>query len=333
MIYNFSYTTTASTGAPIDVTLQLTLDSFRNSDGSYQIDNITGEWNGQLVLALAAGDGSAYGSPNNLFYPNNDSPASNDATGGYASFFGFGFTVDTSGPGAIAGDDGQGSVYFDTGSGPGGDGDGELISNANESFVYAPATNETLTPACYCTGTLIRTPRGDVPVEQLAAGDLVETQDGSAQPVLWIGRRSYGGRFLAGRDELYPVRIEASALGDGVPSRDLLVSQKHAMYLGGLLVPAGELVNGSTITIDRRRSRVDYLHIELASHNVVWAENAASETFVDDDSRGTFHNAAEYAGPESSGPMAYYAPRVSQGFQLEAIRRSLPASGNLAVVA
>src|SRR6056297_1430822 len=40
---------------------------------------------------------------------------------------------------------------------------------------------------CFVAGTLIKTPLGDVPVEQLQAGDLVITQDHGAQPVRWAG--------------------------------------------------------------------------------------------------------------------------------------------------
>ena len=69
MNYDFSYTTTASTGVTIDVTLKITLGGVINPDGSYDITAISGTWNGQTVESLAPNDGSAYGSPDDLFYP------------------------------------------------------------------------------------------------------------------------------------------------------------------------------------------------------------------------------------------------------------------------
>ena len=151
------------------------------------------------------------------------------------------------------------------------------------------------------------------------------TAAGPSEPIVWVGRRSYAGRFLAGQSHLLPIRIGAGALGAGLPHRDLLVSPCHAMFLDGVLVPAASLVNGSTITQERAAQRVDYIHLELATHDAVLAEGAPSETFVDDGSRGVFHNAAEHGGGEPDGPAEYFAPRVTQGYQLEAIRRRLAA--------
>ncbi len=317
MDYNLSYMTTALNGATIDVSLLITATLDPANDGTYDITAIGGTWNGQTVTGLL--DDGSYGGNDNLFYPAGSfiDPDTGAVDEGYASKNGFGFQVDTSGPGAIQGDDGAGEVnVFSTGSQ-----DDELLNNS----AGTPVTNEVLTPACYCPGTLIRTSKGEVAIECLAEGDLVVTHDGALEPIRWIGRRSYAGRFLTGRRDLYPVRIGASALADGVPSRDLLVSPKHAMFLDGVLVSAMDLVNGSTIVWEHGLSRVDYLHLELAGHNVIWAENAASESFVDDDSRNIFQNAAEYDGPRSVGPAIYYAPRVTHGRALETIRLRLDA--------
>ena len=178
---------------------------------------------------------------------------------------------------------------------------------------------------CYCPGTLIRTDRGEVPVEALRIGDRVITMSGAAEPVRWIGRRSFAARFAAANPAVQPVRIAAGALGGGLPRRDLVVSPLHALFIGGLLVPAGCLVNGGSIVRERVRGQVDYLHIELARHDVIFAEGAPAETFLDDGSRAMFHNAAEFAAlyPGAQAQAGYCARRVEDGFELEAIRRRL----------
>ena len=179
--------------------------------------------------------------------------------------------------------------------------------------------------ACYLAGTWIRTPRGDVAIETLAIGDPVLTASGALRPIRWIGRRRYAGRFLARNPRLLPIRIAAGALGAGVPVRDLYVSADHAMLLDGVLVPAGDLVNGGTIQRAAMMQRVDYIHLELASHDAVLAEGAPSETFIDDDSRFVFENATEYARlyPDAPPSAGFCAPRRSEGSAVEAIRQRL----------
>ncbi len=180
--------------------------------------------------------------------------------------------------------------------------------------------------ACYAGATHILTDRGEVPAEDLGIGDIVVTASGERRAIKWVGRRSYGGRFLAANPGVQPIRFSTGSLGGGLPRRDLLVSPDHAMFLDGVLIPARCLVNGSTIVRDRVE-RVDYFHVELDSHDVLLAEGAPSESFLDDDSRGMFHNAAEYAAlyPDAPAPSGFCAPRVESGRQLEAIRQRLVA--------
>lgn len=184
---------------------------------------------------------------------------------------------------------------------------------------------------CYCPGTLIATTRGEVAVEDLKIGDRVLTAAGKRRPIRWIGNRAYSGRFAATNPDVLPVLFRAGSLGVGVsgealPRRDLMVSPLHAMYLDGVLVPAQALVNGTSIMRLQQVDRVAYFHIELKTHDILLAEGAPAESFVDDDSRGMFHNAHEYAEhyPNERKPAVQYcAPRVEEGPQLEAIRQKL----------
>jgi hypothetical protein len=192
----------------------------------------------------------------------------------------------------------------------------------------APAPDTADHPACYCRGTLILTDHGEVAVEDLRIGDRLVTRSGAARAIRWIGTRNYVGRLATESGNALPVCIHAGALAEGVPRRDLSVSPLHAMFLDGALVTAQRLVNGTTITQRGTVGWVDYFHVELDSHDIIWAEGAPSETFLDDHCRASFHNAAEYRSlypDEPTRPAEPCAPRLEGGEALAALKRRLAA--------
>ena len=161
------------------------------------------------------------------------------------------------------------------------------------------------TTPCFLAGTLILTDEGECPVQDLRIGDHVINRFGARRPIKWIGTRSYAGRFVAGNPNVQPIRFAAHAVTDDVPKRDLYVSPQHALYVDGFLIPAHLLVNGTSITRVEAAERVDYFHIELDDHDVIFAEGAPAETFMNCDSRGLFQNLADYRArypePETAG--------------------------------
>ena len=154
-------------------------------------------------------------------------------------------------------------------------------------------TTDTIT-ICFMPGTMIATPDGEAAVETLKPGDLVLTTTGEAKPVNWVGRQTVSKRF-ADPTRSYPIRVRAGALDDNVPSRDLLISPDHALLVGGVMVNAGALINGSSIT--RERTVPDsfvYYHVELDDHSLILAEGAPAETFVDNVDRMNFDNWSDF---------------------------------------
>jgi hypothetical protein len=192
--------------------------------------------------------------------------------------------------------------------------------------VQDAGTGTEVEPACFARGTRILTESGDRPVEELSIGDLVVTGSGAIRPIKWIGRRSYKGAFLFRNSDIWPIRVNAGALGPDMPRRDLYLSGRHALFLDGLLVPVECLVNGSSILRCRCPDEIEYFHIELASHDVILAEGAPAETFVDCDDRGIFHNAHEFAElyrGEEPPRWRFCAPRVEAGRDLDRVRARL----------
>jgi hypothetical protein len=191
------------------------------------------------------------------------------------------------------------------------------------SFEVTDTPEGTEVVLCYMRGTRIATPAGEVAVEALQAGDAVMTRFGGYRRIKWIGRQSYGARFIRGNRDRLPVRIAAGALGAGLPKCDLFVSPGHSMLLGDVLVLARDLVNGITITQNGSSEDVHYYQLEFETHDCVLAEGVWSESFCDHaDLRGQFHNAAEFwtLYPEHVTPAEHLmcAPRPEAGYTLAA---------------
>lgn len=179
-------------------------------------------------------------------------------------------------------------------------------SSNGRTFVFTTDDTEnrgdvTLQPGgeftiCFLAGTNIATTAGLKAVEDLSIGDMVLTPSGAAVPVIWVGRQAVATRFGL-RDADLPVCISAGALGENVPARDLRVTSGHAVLIDGVLVNAGALVNGSSITQIARSELGDTFtvyHIETENHDIVLAEGAPTETFIDNVTRARFDNFAEY---------------------------------------
>jgi hypothetical protein len=204
------------------------------------------------------------------------------------------------------------------------------------TFHFSAVVDGTEVTLCYLRGTNISTPRGDVPIEALAIGDEVVTCFSGVQRIKWLGRQAYDRRFVMKNPSKMPVRIAAGALGAGLPRRDLFVSPGHSMLLGGQLVLAARLVNGVTISQTEAPARIDYIHIELETHDCVLAEGCWSESFADAPGlRAQCHNAAEFHAlyPNAVVPvqLSLCAPRPDAGLALETAMLPVAALATMVV--
>jgi len=179
--------------------------------------------------------------------------------------------------------------------------------------------------ACFLAGTRILTARGEVAVEALRIGDNLQTLHAGARKIKWIGTRSYDGRFIAGNKTVLPICIKRDAIDANVPARDLFVSPGHAICIDGVLVHAARLVNGVSVVQADRVDSVTYYHIELESHEVIFAENCGAETFLGEKFRRQFQNVGEFAKlyPGEAAPETMCLPQLDRGFQLHAIQQRL----------
>jgi hypothetical protein len=118
----------------------------------------------------------------------------------------------------------------------------------------------------------------------LSLGDLLPTVFGGIFPIQWIGRYSLKKSYptKAWVKKVLPVRVARSALDLDVPRADLYVTREHALLIDGVLVTAGSLINGTTITVynPRELDELEFFHIKLERHNAIYAEGAPCETMI-----------------------------------------------------
>ncbi|CAO3399026.1 Hint domain-containing protein [Azospirillum sp. 11R-A] len=156
----------------------------------------------------------------------------------------------------------------------------------------------TPTPTCILRGTYVRSMFGDVPVESLKIGDMIKSSvTGEFRSIRWIGRRLLAGSSFDTehlRKVHLPVRIARDAIARNMPSRDLYISPSHALLIGEYGVSARLLINGSSIRQVDAMEEIEYFHIELDSHDGMYAEGLPVETYLEADNRQAYDNAAEY---------------------------------------
>jgi hypothetical protein len=178
---------------------------------------------------------------------------------------------------------------------------------------------------CFAEGTRVETVNGAIAVEDLSVGDIMVTASGAHRPLTWIGQMVSRPARHPRPWEVNPVVVKPDAFGPGMPAHDVRLSPGHSVYVDGVLVPVGLLVNGATI-VQEKVARVRYFHLELESHDVLMAEGLPCESYLDDGNRDAFNRGAVAALHGRLDPLSWddaCAPMVADGPQLVAIQMRL----------
>ena len=197
----------------------------------------------------------------------------------------YGFVSFNDNPASITASAGAASGMTSTEIGQAGAGHSLETNNSGTSFFDQNNPNSGTIPACFVDGTLILTPEGEVPVENLSIGDIVITLDRGPQPVRWAGRKE-----MVNSPDSAPIRIAANAFGPGNPARELLVSPYHRILISealcevlfgnrDVLVPAVFLQNGHSVQQISLRRAYAYHHLLFDQHEIIFSNGMASESF------------------------------------------------------
>lgn len=144
--------------------------------------------------------------------------------------------------------------------------------------------------SCFCSSTMIETFTGPMPVDWLSTQDRVRTKDNGYQQALWVGQTKISVAQMQEMPQLWPVMIQAGALGDGMPDYDLKVSADHRILVSGaevqllfgtdeVFVPAKALVNGDSVVSVCPSKPTAFVHVLFETHEIIRAEGLWAESF------------------------------------------------------
>jgi Ca2+-binding RTX toxin-like protein len=163
-----------------------------------------------------------------------------------------------------------------------------LDADGNPTGTLSFVNIENVIP-CFTPGTLIATPRGEVPVESLRAGDRVVTRDNGIQEIRWVGEKALTGQDLRLNSHLQPIFIKRGSLGNDLPEQDMMVSPNHRLLVANdrtqlyfdeheVLVAAKHLVGTQGVHAVESIG-VNYIHFMFDRHEVVLSNGAWTESF------------------------------------------------------
>jgi hypothetical protein len=150
--------------------------------------------------------------------------------------------------------------------------------------------NLTTAVPCFASDTLIMTSKGEVLIESLRPGDMIQTLDHGLQPLRWIGSRQLTQPELVARPHLQPITISVGALAPGLPNQNLIVSPQHRVLLSSkiakrlfgsmeVLVAVKKLQAHPGIDLRMNEgSGVTYWHILFDDHQIVFSNGALTES-------------------------------------------------------
>jgi hypothetical protein len=166
--------------------------------------------------------------------------------------------------------------------------------------------------SCFLKGTKISTPSGDRLVQDLQIGDEVQTLAGP-KTIKWIGYNKFTKKEgRAWQDSVKPICVARFAIDDHTPHRDLYLSPLHCIFFNEALIPVMYLINEASIAqgTPSDMSAIEYYHVELDTHEVIYAEGALVESY-DGWNRHNFSNFMQYErlyGAERQSKMTPFVP-------------------------
>lgn len=141
---------------------------------------------------------------------------------------------------------------------------------------------------CFAKGVRIAGSSGAVAVEDLRVGDLVQTLEHGAQPVVWVGRSRAPPSPAVDPIVFAPGSLDRARK---LPARAMAVSPQHRLLIRSriaermtgqrdVLVPALACLELDGVSQPPASAPVEYVHVMLSRHEILFAEGYPVESFL-----------------------------------------------------
>lgn len=148
-------------------------------------------------------------------------------------------------------------------------------SDSKTNLVGLLKTDNPITPenlVCFGEGSMVFTPSGEVPIQNLKHGDSIYDEKLNIQTVEFIAKRTVFPSKSINKYSV-PVQIKKDQLSDNVPHMDTIVSSSHLIKHNGKMVPASTL--GSELEIN---TPITYYNVKVSNYSTMIVNGMVSET-------------------------------------------------------
>jgi len=133
-----------------------------------------------------------------------------------------------------------------------------------------PVTPENL--VCFGEGSMVFTPSGQIPIQNLKQGDLVYDENLNINTIEFIAKRTVFPSKTLNKYSI-PILIKKDKLGENLPRIDTIVSSAHLIKHNDKMVPASTL--GSELEFN---TPITYYNIKVSNYSTMIVNGLISET-------------------------------------------------------
>ena len=148
-------------------------------------------------------------------------------------------------------------------------------STSRTNIVGIIQTDTPITPenlVCFGENSMVLTPNGEVPIQNLKQGDQIYDENLNVQNVEFIAKRTIFPSKNLNKYSI-PIQIKQGQLGKNIPNTNTIVSSAHLIKHNGLMVPASSL--GTELEID---TIITYYNVKVNNYSTMIVNGLISET-------------------------------------------------------